>query len=1273
MEDSTRRLASDVNEMASYTGQHEDELASIRKKLEQLGKLSEERIALLNRIYDSGGLITQVIAARAVADEAFIAVSEAVPLPTRDYLALKASQNEFLATLSPVIAAAGIRHLEAYRSAAAKFPGLHPDQRRRLQSTGDDFLRAFTDVSGALLAAEERREKIQSIWAELLPMIDRVSSSVTIQAVEEAARVKARSDSIEIASAAMAILTALAFASIALSSYRLAAERDRRLRESSARFRDLALASSDIFIEVDANASIQLLEGEQDTWTEELSDEIVGHSLNVLMDKFEIPLQARGQLMAAYNRQEPFRSIEYRLRHPHTGAEGWHSISGMPFTDKSGAFAGFRCTLRNITAERQLIAERTLAESRLTAIIRNLPITFFRMELNGGVPQFTFVSANTMERMGLSPDEIGQRWLTGNMDVVVEEDRGIFRQHLESAFTADATPVSRSRIRYPDGSIHWIQQVIQVSQDDVAPKNAIEGLWIDVTEEESRLQQLRELEQSINTSDMAFYIMDSSTKEMVYCSAGYARLMGMPLGTVPENYKIGDSGGPTDRTYAELSAEVDDAIAVKGNWQGELSWKLHTGRTYHFLAHVRPISLTRRVIVVTEISARVAQEKHLQAVTTAVENASDGVLLFQDDRGPTVYANAAIRTMFRLRNDIKLEGRYLSEFMPDSASMKQIRADAEAGIAFSDAWQRQVESTRADGTPISVLMRVTRLPDKRVLVIMTDVTEQVRLEEEIKSKQEERDRLLANLPGVAYQMEWLGGRYVMRFLSRRIEEISGYTAEYLIDKPLERPSILPQEDLETRAKDLAEAREARRPFQSTWRMRTRHGEMKWILEQGEHFVLGDGRVVAQGHLTDITDRIRKETEERELRRRLSDAQRLEAIGSLAGGVAHDFNNIIGAARGFADLLVADLPEGPPRHYAERIVATCRRAAALVREIMAFSRVKEEDHRVVDIAGVIEEAKDILVGRPGQNISIEMDMDADAYWVDCNPSQLTQVLTNILINAADATPEAGGRIKYSAHIVVPDRNVIDTLWHAPTIRRENGRIAHVISQGTVNAARRYLRLRVVDEGTGMTERVLSQIFEPFYTTKEKSRGTGLGLAVVASIVQAHGGAIRVETTPGAGTSFGVYLPLSDEGAATGPIGTSQVREDAAGDIRGSERILIVDDEADIADALSIALGRLGYETAPIYHSKEALEIFTEDPTAWDFVITDQSMPKLRGLQLIRKMKMVRSEIRTIICTGYSDALTAERAAESGIDAFFNKPVGAETIAGAIRRISAGAAQ
>jgi CheY-like chemotaxis protein len=279
----------------------------------------------------------------------------------------------------------------------------------------------------------------------------------------------------------------------------------------------------------------------------------------------------------------------------------------------------------------------------------------------------------------------------------------------------------------------------------------------------------------------------------------------------------------------------------------------------------------------------------------------------------------------------------------------------------------------------------------------------------------------------------------------------------------------------------------------------------------------------------------------------------------------------------------------------------------------------------------------------------------------NATQITQVLSNLIINAADAMATAG-TIELHVDTIQPDAAMLGDFAREGVLTQ--GESVLTTTQGSLNPKSRYVRFTIADHGSGIAAAVFAHIFEPFFTTKDKSRGTGLGLAVVAGIVEAHRGAIRVVTRPGAGTKFEVFIPRA-EGHSAALVAPKIAAAAAKKGLRGHERVLIVDDESDLAEALGIALGRLGYETVPIFHPLEALEIFSEDPTAWDVVISDQSMPKLKGLELIRQLRALRPELKAIVCTGFSDALDADRAVLEGIDAFFHKPVTAETLARTIR--------
>jgi signal transduction histidine kinase/CheY-like chemotaxis protein len=410
--------------------------------------------------------------------------------------------------------------------------------------------------------------------------------------------------------------------------------------------------------------------------------------------------------------------------------------------------------------------------------------------------------------------------------------------------------------------------------------------------------------------------------------------------------------------------------------------------------------------------------------------------------------------------------------------------------------------------------------------------------------------------------------------------------------------------------------------------------------------------------TDITDRKQREADEVSLREKLAEAQKTEAIGKIASGVAHDFNNIIGAIQSFARLIVYDLPsDSPDRKYAERIVTSTERASELVRQILLFARAGSADHEAVSLRTILDELQDMFVSTISDQVSFTVKLPEDDAVIKGNSAQLLQVLMNLGVNAVDAVIASAGKVEISCESVVLSRAVTDDLRQ--DVKPASASPRYV--SGPLVPGRRYVRVTVADTGSGIPENLMPRIFEPFFTTKEKIRGTGLGLAVVNSIVAAHDGIIVMTTARGRGTRFQLYFSAAD-GAP---------RDDGAaidlGAVGGPERVLIVDDEVDLADGLSLALQKLGYETASVYGSEEALDVFSKDPRAWDIVITDQVMPRMTGLQLTSKMKQLNANVDIVLCTGFSDSATEQNSKRAGAGAFLQKPSSPELIAQTIRRL------
>ncbi len=402
-------------------------------------------------------------------------------------------------------------------------------------------------------------------------------------------------------------------------------------------------------------------------------------------------------------------------------------------------------------------------------------------------------------------------------------------------------------------------------------------------------------------------------------------------------------------------------------------------------------------------------------------------------------------------------------------------------------------------------------------------------------------------------------------------------------------------------------------------------------------------------LQDITREKAAQQEREALLQRLQHTGKIEAIGRLAGGIAHDFNNLLGAMMGFSQFLVEDLPEGSASHkHAQRIVDICEKGKELIDQLLAFAGARDTERRVLDVAAVVQHSRNLMETCLPSSCSLLIETGDESLPVLSNEVQLHQVLLNLCINARDAFGAEPGTVSVALSRVRPDRDTC-----AKVERKGVGRLQE---------GEDYALMVVSDTGAGMDAETQAQIFEPFYTTKGLGRGTGLGLAVVHGIVTSYDGAIYVESETGVGTTFEIYLPL-----ASAPLAPAV--EEAAPDekMHGNERILVVDDDRDLAQALTIGLHRYGYEVLSLTNPADALRIFSEEPGRWDLVVSDQVMPGMTGLRLVAKLKELRPDLRAILYTGFDEKITAGTASLQGIDALLHKPVTPQQLAVQVRRV------
>ena len=407
---------------------------------------------------------------------------------------------------------------------------------------------------------------------------------------------------------------------------------------------------------------------------------------------------------------------------------------------------------------------------------------------------------------------------------------------------------------------------------------------------------------------------------------------------------------------------------------------------------------------------------------------------------------------------------------------------------------------------------------------------------------------------------------------------------------------------------------------------------------------GEGLIA---RLIDVTERNVAEGERIRLENHLQQAAKMEAIGQLAGGVAHDFNNILGAIIGFAGFIAQDTAaDSQNRDFAQRILTAASRGKDMVDQIMAFAETRTFSQGVADLRRVVENSRELLAPSMYPGAVLETELPATALAVSGNDVQIGQMINNLIINGRDALDGGGGEIVIEAEAVSAEEIEAFRIFSNNPLERLLGEPVE---------GRRYARLSVRDSGGGIAPDIIDRIFEPFYSTKGRQRGTGLGLAVVHGVIRSHGGFCHLRSVVGKGTVFNVYLPLADDSTAAAPAGING---------GGLGRVLIVDDEAEIADVLSIGLERLGYATVAVQDPLIALVAIEEDPHAFDMLLTDLQMPTMSGLELIRKARQAAPHLRAILCTGNAAGMTEAEARSQGADAVLYKPIEIQLVANAL---------
>ncbi len=521
-----------------------------------------------------------------------------------------------------------------------------------------------------------------------------------------------------------------------------------------------------------------------------------------------------------------------------------------------------------------------------------------------------------------------------------------------------------------------------------------------------------------------------------------------------------------------------------------------------------------------------------------------------------------------------------------------------------------------------------------------DLEEQQKYQQNLEVDERRYRQLLESTKTIPWELDLTTNKFT--YFGAQAEEVLGYPVNSWKNLETWSQRIHPQ-DVNEAVNYCQTMSSQGKDHQFVYRAIHADGSIRWI-----HNIIsvvedtgGPKRLV--GFLHDITELKNSEKEREELHQQLRQSYKMEAIGTLAGGIAHDFNNILAAILGYAEMALTDIPEKSQAYNSINQVLTAgNRAKMLVEQILAFSRKETMERQVVSLPSLINEGLTLLRASIPTTIKITEDIQLQEANILASPVQIQQILINLGTNAAHAMEEHGGFMEIELSEATLSEN---DLSNTPGLFPGD-----------------YVCLTIRDTGTGISENHLDRIFDPYFTTKSVGKGSGMGLAVVHGIVKSHDGMITVDSKLHTGTTVNIYFPLVES-----TKDTAETTDDSSQLPCGDEHILIVDDETEVLNITKLRLERLGYNTTTTCSSNKALELYRDDPQAYDLVISDQTMPDLTGDKLARQLKKIRPDVSVIICSGYSLTLDQNSAKAIGIKAFIQKPTTTKELAMTIRKI------
>ncbi len=913
------------------------------------------------------------------------------------------------------------------------------------------------------------------------------------------------------------------------------------------------------------------------------------------------------------------------------------TIETAPVLDEAGNYNGAIAGVIETTERKQ--SEKALRESeeRYRTLVES---TCDGVAISNGEGELIFANSSYVSMFGYSsPDE-----LIGTLAVdryANPEDRtGIFKRLSKDGY---AESVELDMLKKDGARISVLCSAV-LRQDKSGNIIQAEATVTDITERKKTEEALRSSEELyrnvFNNSPLGIIHFDTNGV-VTDCNDEFIRIMDS---TREKSVGLNMLKQVRDQiALAAIISTLETGFGYYNDYYTSLTSQKATPLVIHFRAiHNFKNEIIGGVGILEDITERKQAEQALkdseERFRSLIESTADGIITADQSGNITLWNNGA-QNMFGYRID-EIIGKPITEIMPESyrtSHDENMQRLVKTGKAKHMAETLELEGLRKDGSvfPLELSLSTWRSQEIRFFAaIARDISDRKEAEKTLRQSDERLRMALRNTAITVFSQD----------------KDLRYTWAYNMSREFNAATILGKTDAE-----LVTAGDAKMPMAVKRRvLQTGKGtrvEASYIKDgrTGFYELMVEplfntiGEIVGVNCLSiDITERKRAEEEKAKLEEQARRSKRLETIGTLAGGIAHDFNNILTPILGYADMALSDPSlSNLLREDLEHILRGATRAKDLVEQILLFSRKTEKERQPLRLHLIVKEAQKLLRPSIPTTIEIRQRIDASCDKILADATQMHEVVVNLCTNAWQAMEAKGGTLTIELKQV-----------------KVNAATAKVHSQ--LNE-QEYVRLSVSDTGTGMDDATLERLFEPFFTTKAVDKGTGMGLAVVHGIVASHHGDIHVDSEPGKGSTFQVYLPTVSAAQA-------EAFKKGPGAIQGGhESILVVDDELVVAKVVKRMLERLGYEVEVCNSSIEALKTFRQQPDKYDLMISDLTMPDMTGLVLAEELRKIRPKFSTIIMTGYGEGLPEDSLEHYGIQEVIGKPIIIRELAGGIRNV------